>query len=468
MKLNSASISLTLRTNKTLANGTHPIMLRVQYNGRKEKSTGYCCMVSEWDKDKQELIKKYPNAEAININLHDLINRAERIKIDFERNKVPYTPKMIFDSLFGEKTDTNELDIYVLIEKYIQTQNLKLNTKIQYKNLAHKLKEFFGSKQILITSIDKETIRKFDLWISSKNYNESYIKEIYRCLNAIINFAIDSDLIVKNVLKQTKVKSKHKTTNKKLAITYDQIILLHDYYLNLIGYNSGYYNAEFAYSLRNKTTVLALFLFSYFSQGLALVDIAKLKLSDVKKIKKENEGIYSEDSIINYIQIDTSRSKTKKTLSIVIRNEVYDLFHAVITPYLETAESRDCYLFPIYQNKERTLKNDTEEDRHKLLKAAETYINLHLKKIAKAADAYDEVNYIKKHREKIDKLPEKLTFYAARHTFATVCIQLNMNPTNLATLMGRDANDIHRYIKSLEGEDMIIAVKKDFEKLHNR
>jgi uncharacterized protein (DUF1697 family) len=312
MKLNSASISLTLRTNKTLANGTHPIMLRVQYNGRKEKSTGYCCMVSEWDKDKQELIKKYPNAEAININLHDLINRAERIKIDFERNKVPYTPKMIFDSLFGEKTDTNELDIYVLIEKYIQTQNLKLNTKIQYKNLAHKLKEFFGSKQILITSIDKETIRKFDLWISSKNYNESYIKEIYRCLNAIINFAIDSDLIVKNVLKQTKVKSKHKTTNKKLAITYDQIILLHDYYLNLIGYNSGYYNAEFAYSLRNKTTVLALFLFSYFSQGLALVDIAKLKLSDVKKIKKENEGIYSEDSIINYIQIDTSRSKTKK------------------------------------------------------------------------------------------------------------------------------------------------------------
>ncbi|KAA6342288.1 hypothetical protein EZS27_009943 [termite gut metagenome] len=421
MKLNSAKISLILRTNKTYANGTHPIMIRVQYNGRKEKATGYSCKTNEWDKDKQELIKDYPNSEAININLHDLMNRAERIKIDFERKKEPYTYDMIFDSLYG-KTDNNELDIYSLIDRYMNTQNLKPSTKVRYTNLIKKLKVFFGSKQVLITNFDKETILKLDNFISSKGYSENYIREIYSTLNAVINYAIELELTDKNVFALTKVRKKHKATNKKRAITYDQIILLHDYYLNLIGYNLGCYNAEFAYSLRNKTTVLALFLFSYFAQGLAFVDIAKLKFSDVKKIKKQNEDYNSEDRYIDYIQIDTSRSKTQIPVCIVAKNGVYDLFHAVITPFLETVGSRDGYLFPIYQNSNKTLKNNTEENKFKLLKVAEQYVNLELKKIAKAADAYDEEKCKKNEKTKLDKLPEKLTFYAARHTFATTMI----------------------------------------------
>ncbi|KAA6337278.1 hypothetical protein EZS27_014616 [termite gut metagenome] len=471
MRLNSASISLTLRTNKTYANGSHPIMIRIQYNGRKEKSTGYSCIEKDWDKDKQELKRSYPNYTTINLHLHDLMNRAEAIKYEFERKKIPYTPQMIIDYLFEERTDNNELDVYVIIDRYMNTQNLKPSTKVRYKNLSQKLKQFFESKQVLISNIDKETILKLDSFISSKGYSENYIRDIYSTLNAVINYAIDLDLTGKNVLAQTKVRKKHKATNKKRAITYDQIILLHDYYLKLIGYNSGYYNPDFAYSLRNKTTVLALFLFSYFAQGLAFVDIAKLKLSDVKIFKKQNENFYnseSDDRYIDYIQIDTSRSKTQIPVCIVAKNGIYDLFHAIITPFLETAGSRDEYLFPIYQNSKNTLKNNTEEEKFKLLKVDEQYINLELKKIVKEADVYDEVNCKKYHKEKLDKLPEKLTFYAARHTFATVCIQLGMSPYLVAQLMGRNMNGMDRYVKSLEGEDMIIAVKKDFEKLHNR
>ena len=55
MKVSSAVIKLVLRKNKTLADGTHPIMLRVSYNGMKEKSTHCSCLEKEWDAKNMQL-----------------------------------------------------------------------------------------------------------------------------------------------------------------------------------------------------------------------------------------------------------------------------------------------------------------------------------------------------------------------------------------------------------------------------
>lgn len=66
MKVSIAVIKLVLRTNKVLADGTHPIMLRCSFNGMKERSTGYSCGIRYWDK-KNECIKKgFPNFIVIN------------------------------------------------------------------------------------------------------------------------------------------------------------------------------------------------------------------------------------------------------------------------------------------------------------------------------------------------------------------------------------------------------------------
>ena len=66
MKISVARIRLYLKEGKTLADGTHPIMLMCSFNGRKEISTGYSCTSRYWDK-KSECIKRgYPNFVAIN------------------------------------------------------------------------------------------------------------------------------------------------------------------------------------------------------------------------------------------------------------------------------------------------------------------------------------------------------------------------------------------------------------------
>ena len=74
MKVSIAVVKLVLRTNKTLADGTHPIMLRVSFNGMKERSCGYSCPEKFWDK-KNEMVKRgFPN-------FHMLLN----FKLDNEK-----------------------------------------------------------------------------------------------------------------------------------------------------------------------------------------------------------------------------------------------------------------------------------------------------------------------------------------------------------------------------------------------
>ena len=66
MKTNFPIIKLFLRENKTLADRTHPIMLRCSWKGRKEISTHFSCMSNQWDEKNERLKKSYPNAATVN------------------------------------------------------------------------------------------------------------------------------------------------------------------------------------------------------------------------------------------------------------------------------------------------------------------------------------------------------------------------------------------------------------------
>ena len=70
MKRNLPSISVVLYTSKTLANGEHPIMLRISYNGlRNYKSLGFSCSKKLWNDKKQEVRSGHPLA----LNMNSII-----------------------------------------------------------------------------------------------------------------------------------------------------------------------------------------------------------------------------------------------------------------------------------------------------------------------------------------------------------------------------------------------------------
>ena len=85
MKRNLPSISAILYTSKTLANGEHPIMLRVSYNGqRKYKSLGFSCSEKLWNDKKQEVRLGHPLALNMNTIIRSEIDKANKYVMSLE------------------------------------------------------------------------------------------------------------------------------------------------------------------------------------------------------------------------------------------------------------------------------------------------------------------------------------------------------------------------------------------------
>ena len=65
-KVSRATIHLCQITSRSKSDGTYPIVLRVQYNGRAEKYTSVSVPISAWD-SKNECVKKYIQNEFNNV-----------------------------------------------------------------------------------------------------------------------------------------------------------------------------------------------------------------------------------------------------------------------------------------------------------------------------------------------------------------------------------------------------------------
>ena len=114
MKKEKATIKLVLRTNKVLANGEHPIMLRVNWQGKRaEKSTGFSCREQNWSSSSEciKLVGKdiVPNVKTINATIQNLKNDANEILNKFLYEGRDYSAQMIIDYLESD-TCFEEID----------------------------------------------------------------------------------------------------------------------------------------------------------------------------------------------------------------------------------------------------------------------------------------------------------------------------------------------------------------------
>ena len=468
-KTTSAIIKLVLRTNKTLSNGMHPIMLRVQYFGRKEASTGCACNKSDWDAV-HEIIKnrKYPNQAQINKIITEMKQNVVNLKLDFEINKTPYTAEKLLKEGIEEKIHGNTLDIYVFINKHMAGLD-KYNTRKTYDLMLCLLKKYSGKTTLLFTEVTPDFCEDFGKYLKNdKKMSDGSILTIFAKLSAIFNFAIDKDIIQPQFFPFRKFKYFHvyKKGNRKLAITNKQMFAIHGYYDKLI--NSGSNVAD----LEKRNTAahaMAIYLFGWLANGLALVDIARIKVDMIKTVTLNDK---------EYYKIQTDRAKTHVEVDILIEKDVYA---ESIIPYMsKNANLRNGYLFPVLQNNKHEYSYVTEKQKSLAIMTAGQAINKQLKKIVievnkRLIDYNQEVNikveaYNKRFEnesgfEKLEKevcgelLPLNLTFYSMRHSFATSAIKNGVSPTSLATMMGRSQTGIFGYVDSLMSDNEMATAK---------
>ena len=473
MKRNLPSISAILYLSKTLANGEHPIMLRVSYNGqRKYKSLGFSCSEKLWNNKKQEVRLGHPMALNMNTIIRNEIDKANKFVMSLEVQE-DYSANSIIKAI--TKTAPTKHTLFSLFEEridYFANTTQKHNTATGYRTLLNVIKRFNNNEDVELFDITKGWVKNFESYLRTK-YTDNSIRKFFDCLKALMNYAIDHEYIKESPLTNYKFTKELDCRTRKKALSVTEITTLMQYYHDTYGWyiekkrpnlektKVHYWNQKFKPRGTTKLTpmdaeqfALALFLCSYLLQGLALVDLAKLKRKDFKIIEVANTKKWMEDAAehgtdyanlnketIQYYEINTRREKTNHPTRIIC--EVENLW-----PYLnafdslilgaEDEDELEEYVFPIYDK-----DNDDEYVKFGRMRYAIYLVNVNLRRVAEKAGIRSDI-----------------TFYAARHSYASNLYHANVPVGLIAQNLGRNPADIETYLKEFDDDNIIAANEK--------
>lgn len=476
MKVEKATIKLVLRTNKVLSNGNHPIMIRVNWGGKRaEKSTGYSCKKSQWN-DNTSFLKEgkgaIDNAKQINIVLAQKIKNAESIRNDFVLRGEPYSALEIINRL--DEINPSSKPIYELqdFKKVYQVKkHLRLETIGSINTTVMNFTRFMNKKKIFLTEITKTDVESFGRWLTNEGKKTNTVITTLRNLSALFSYAVEIGAIKESPFTNFKIGTKYRQESHKQPISIESIELFKYYwmyYMTTLGGDKRIYKE--AMTISSKLFAMNVFLMSYELQGLAMVDMAKLTTSEVKDFEYSHDGK-------GYLIITTHRSKTGKEVTIVLTPDLYN--YPLFKFYIEYMRENN-HLLPIFRK-----KDDTEKKQISRIRYATEWVNrkLHGHGSIDGRKAYvgiwNEFNQwltdtveknviiIKRKNIEVNKknvksffIAEDTTFYAARHSLASNFINSEgATAGELASLLGRNVSGIDRYIAELGGIKKIIDAR---------
>lgn len=455
-----AKISIKHYTSKVLSDYTSPVMISICKDGkRKYVSTGISCLPSDWDSKKNELKKSVKNAKAMNLIIRQKYNAIVSKELELIAQGYSYSIDDLINSI---KTDnSNKLLLSDLLEKYISFKKSKHATIVSYQYTLSILKEYN------VTHINDINVDVIDNIIYNSGLKDTSIRLIVDNIKALMNFAVKNKLIKENPIKGYNGSKKMNFQTKKRALSYEEISQieynyvskyfltkeqidsiksmnqeqidsindkdLREYYTNIIDGKINIYSESFA---------VGLFLLSYNMQGLALVDLLSLKKSDFQLYNYSNKSAL-QDNLLNpqskqYFRVETKRNKTGKNVTIFIPIDQFMMFCNIIFNGHFNPDSieNDDYFFPVFNEKM------DEIEIFKKKQILQVMLNRKLKSFAKKVGINSDI-----------------TFYTARHSFASVLNWNGINPSLIAQMMGRDVADIQVYLKQFNDNQIIESLQ---------
>jgi len=259
-------------------------------------------------------------------------------------------------------------DLNQLFDKTINDLFAKgrIGSAIAYRDAKNSLTTF--RKNLSFQDITPDFLLSYEAYMLSNNKSSTTIGIYLRHLRAIINQAIEKELIDRKNYPFGKNRYQIKAPrNIKKALTIDQIREIMNFVVE-----------------PGSTQQLAkdMWLLSYFCNGMNIVDILNLRQSNI---------------LTDTLHFD--RAKTSKTIQnpkpIVV--SLLPQSQEIIVRWAQKGKGKDDYLFPVFN------KTMSEERKLAVKQQFVKTINQHMKKIGEAIG--------------FDK---PLTTYAARHSFATV------------------------------------------------
>ena len=369
----SYSISIFQDTRRSKKSGLYPVKLRV-YSTNLKKVKLYPLNIDLGEKDFKRIweskSKLRGENEEIRLQLRGIENRANT-----ECKKISFFNFEDFErKMFRKSTDGDNLFYHFEKEIKHNIDRKKINTADGYKYTLKSFINFLSYKNSFVGDkfpfgmITPSWLEQYEEYMLDKGKSVTTIAIYLRNLRVIFNNAIDDGDINQDLYPFGEKKYQISEGDKvKKALNQKQL--------------SVFYKAKPQNTMQEKAKDF--WFFSYACNGMNMKDIALLKYTDF------------DGNSFHYYRAKTFGKSKKKTKITIYLN---DFTKEIIEKYGNKNESN--YVFPIIED------GMSARDTTKHIKNFNRVVNQHVKNMAKN-----------------NKLPLDISFYWARHSFATNAIR---------------------------------------------
>ncbi|MBS1978320.1 MAG: site-specific integrase [Bacteroidetes bacterium] len=393
--------AIVLRTTNPLKDGTFPVCLRISFMDRRKYYTiGPPTTSEKWNED----IGRYIKNQEENIKLNALELKAKKILTEFQESEKQFS----FDRFESEFfVNSNMRRVLVFLDEEIKRlqESDRAGTYRITKTLRNALHTFRKGKDLLFVDVDMTFLEKFEGRLL-KSCSVNGVAVYMRHLRAIYNRAIDLGLAKPENYPFGKYKVKTEVTAKR-ALSRKQMEAI---------INKPLEEGTRKWHSRNY------FIFSYMTRGMNFVDLSRLTLENI------------EGDRIRYIRSKTKTSRSRgdgRAFNIPIRGLVREL----INYYRKNHFTGAGYIFPILTKKYAT----AIQERWAIQKKA-----LHTNK-----DLQEICGDLK------IPSPETITFYCARHSWATISKHAGTSTEMIQEAMGHsNVKTTEIYLAQFEDEQL--------------
>lgn len=394
-------IAVTLYKSNTLANGEHPLMVRVTHNKtRKYLSLGISCLPSLWNSEKNHPKKNHPDKKRIESIIAKKIAQYHTKHLEMIAQDKPFSAEALIKAVENTRTFTQFFPFLdELIDRLVKSG--KINTSLNYRKVKSTLIQFVskqfpstGNEQLLFTDINQQFLLKYETHLRERGLVDNTLAAYFRVIRATLNKAVKENLLKEDYypFRDFKV-AKFNTATKKRAMSKEELKKLATL---SIAPGSALYNAQ------------QFFLFSYYGRGINFRDMAFLKWGDIV----EDRVFYE-------------RAKTGKRMEFKLSAPA----QAIVDHYRpQGAHDNEDYIFPVLNKGDHRTPIEINSRVH----TVSYHFNKNLKKLASLAGI--NIN---------------LTKSVARHTYATVLKMSGVSTSKISEAMGHANPKITQiYLKS--------------------
>ena len=402
----ATGVSILCYKSKTLANGAHPLMIRLCKDGKKQYvSLGVSVLPQFWDFEKNKPKRNYPSKALIDKLIASKMAEYNALVVDMIAERKEYTPQSLAQAV--EQKTQGQIVAEMYNRLFAEMKKVeRLGNLAVYKYSFNSLMSYTRNKlDIPFRDIDCLWLKRYEEWLHARGCKDTTISQLFRTLRSVFNKAIEQEVIKQDVYPFNRFKvNKFDVHTVKRAISKEVVQKI------------------FAIDLSDSCFYLKLardmFLFSYFGSGINFSDIALLRFCDLR------------DGRVCYV-----RKKTGKSISFPLN----DISTKIVEKYASPFGNDNDYIFPIL-----------DAGIHKTEQQKRDRIRRTLKKVNRELKVLGEMIGL--------EMP--LTTYVARHTYATVLKRSGVSVALISESLGHsNLSTTQIYLDSFENSQIDAAMQ---------